>query len=133
MAQKTTTIVELRYNRRFPNVLTVNITQQLPAMLTELKIVVIKLASHGIPYAFNTWMIYARQTIAPENSNRKFKVMARMNGFSVRCRRNSRNLSKNVVFVVNALWLSSRASSSRTVSADTQPRNLEALTIFLPV
>lgn len=55
MAQRTTTIVDHKYSRRLPTVLTVNRTLQLPAMLMELKMVMMKFASHGIPYAIKIW------------------------------------------------------------------------------
>lgn len=135
---KTTIIVELRYNRRLPIHLTLNRKQQLPAILTTLKMVAKYLASTGIPKAFSTWIMYDRQMIHNENSRKKFRNSVKMNGFSVRFRFNSFNLSKNDglgcehsinclvhgphVFATT-LWFRNLVNSSFTYAADTQPRS----------
>lgn len=59
MEQHTNTVVEQRNSRRFPTILILAIKQSEPVKLIKLKMVSVKFASNGIPYAFTTWMVYA--------------------------------------------------------------------------
>lgn len=134
----TTMAVELRYNRRFPTILTHKRKQRPPAMLVEPKIIATVCTFNGIPYALITWMMYGRQQIAPENSNNTFSVMTRMNGFKFRFRFSSLILSQMVAVgcwqairclahdshaFTNWMWFWSFSNSSWTWTGLTQPRN----------
>lgn len=138
MEHKTTIIVELRYSRRLPTILTLNKKQQLPAIFTKLKIVARCVASPGIPNALSTWMMYDRQMTQSENSKKKLRKSVKMNGFNTRFRFTSFNFSKNVgrgcghsinCFVhgphvfATMLWFCSFVNSSLTYSAETHPRS----------
>lgn len=136
---KIATAVEARYKRRFPNTLTKIKKQQLPTMLIKLSVVAVKCASNGMPYALTICIIYGRITATAQNSMNMLKLLAKMNGFSVRFRRNSLILSENFALTwphrtgcsaqnshavcTDAMWFSSRANSSCTPSADIQPRS----------
>lgn len=138
IAQSTTIAVELIYNIRFPNVLILNRKKQLPAMLVKLRIIAALLTSIGMPNARITWIKYGRQTIAPANSNNRFKQMTKMNGFILRWCCSSLILSKKLAFgwwhfincwahethaVDTILWFWSFINSSCTSSGPTQPRS----------
>lgn len=135
MQQHTTIVAELRYNRRFPNIFTLNKTQQFPITLNEVKIVAVKLASHGIPYAFTTWIIYGRQMCTAFSSIKNCIAMTRINGFKTRLCLSSFILSQNVTCLecsqciecaaheTQAVEFCSFVNSSCTTSADTHPRN----------
>lgn len=105
----------------------------------KLKMVAVKWASNGTPYALSTCIMYGLKTTTAQNSIKKLKLLASKNGLNVRICRNSWSLSENVAFTwrhridcsaqeshgfcANAMWFWSRVNSSWTSSGDTQPRN----------
>lgn len=72
---------------------------QMPAKMPNTpKRTVVKLAPKGIPYALSIGTIYGRIAIIPENCKIQFRHVIITNGFSVRLRFMSFNLSQSVGF-----------------------------------
>lgn len=90
--------IEVRYSRRLPNFLTVEIRKMLAEIPIAALTTVTELALIGVPNALSTWMMYGCQTIIAQNSKKKCKQNIRKNGFSVRFRFSSLTLSQNVGF-----------------------------------
>lgn len=139
MQQSTKTVVDIRYNRLFPNALTHNKNAQVPAKLIPLRIDAAKVASNGTPYALITWIMYGDQAAAPPVAIKKPNRFIRKKGFRTRFRFNSLTLSQNeAVFMCShcvdcsvhklhafdsALWFLRFENSARTASKGTHPRS----------